>query len=94
MTLNTLIMLQVVFATDLPVTPIVPRCTASSSEEVVVCGSRDLRRYRLDPLPEQASGLPAAERTIAGVKVGVVAEQGEVGGVTTNRAMVRLKIKF
>lgn len=72
----------------------VPRCVTENSDEIVVCGSRDVRRYRLDPLPEQQSGLGTAERTVGGVKVGIVAEQGEVGGIPTNRALIRFKIKF
>ncbi len=92
--LTTLFLMQSAVSADLTVAPAVPRCTNTNPDEIVVCGSRDLRRYRLDPLPEQKSGLGTAERMIGGAKVGIVAEQGEVGGITTNRAMVRLKIKF
>ena len=45
-------------------------------------------------LPQAQTGLGKAETTIGGAKVGIVAEQGEIGGITTNRAMIRLKLKF
>lgn len=92
--LTTLFLFQSAVAPDMALAPVVPRCTTASVNEIVVCGTRDNRRYRLDPLPQAQTGLGKAETTIGGAKVGIVAEQGEIGGITTNRAMIRLKLKF
>ena len=69
----------------------------ASSGEIVVCGQRDGQSpYRLGPqLPSPPPALPDAQFNISeGVKAGVVAEQGEIGGIPTNRAMINLRIKF
>lgn len=92
--LTTLFLLQSAVPPEAPLPPIVPRCATANPDEIIVCGTRDNRKYRLDPLPEPKSGLGKAETDVAGGKVEMVAEQGEVGGIPTNRAMVRLKIKF
>ena len=91
---TTLFLLQSAVPPEAPLPTIVPQCTAAKGEEIVVCGARDNRKYRLDPLPDPKSGLGKAETDVAGGKLEMVAEQGEVGGVPTNRAMVRFKIKF
>lgn len=67
-----------------------------NKEEVVVCGRRDGQSpYRIGPQPSAPPALPDAEFKISdNVKAGAKAEQGEVGGIPTNRAMVTLKIKF
>jgi hypothetical protein len=46
------------------------------------------------PPPEQAA-LPNAEVNVAeGVSVGAETEEADVGGFVSNRAMLRLKVKF
>lgn len=92
--LITLFLMQSVVPPDAPPLMPVPRCAASKADEVVVCGSRDNRKYRLDPLPEAEAGFGRAETTIGGANVALVGEKGAVGGIPTNRAMVRIKIKF
>ncbi len=92
--LTTLFLLQSATPPVATIPTIVPRCTAASPDEIIVCGSSDSRKYRLEPLPETASGLGKAETSVAGAKVQMVAEKGEIGGIPTNRAMIRLKIKF
>ena len=93
--LTTLFLLQSAISPEAPLPTIVPQCaTATDSDEIVVCGNRDNRKYRLDPLPDAKPTFGKAERNVAGGKVEMVAEQGEVGGVPTNRALVRFKIKF
>lgn len=92
--LTSLFLLQSVVPSEAALPTILPRCTPSDPDEIVVCGTRGYRKYRLDPLPEPKSGFGKAEMTVGGGNVGVVAEQGDIGGIPTNRAMVRLKIKF
>ena len=74
------------------------RCSRQADEggEVVVCGRRDGQSpYRIGPQPSTPPALPDAQFNISdGVKVGVQAEQGGIGGIPTNRAMISLKIKF
>jgi hypothetical protein len=95
----TLILAQVVSATpperaDLTI----PQpCRAQSAGEVVVCANRNGESpYRLKQPAEQArEGLPKAEKEIAeGVSVAGETEAADVGGFPSNRAMIRLKIKF
>ena len=92
--LTTLFLMQSVVPPDAPSLLPVPRCTATSADEVVVCGSRDNRKYRLDPLPDAKVGFGKAETMIGGANVAFVGEKGAIGGIPTNRAMVRIKIKF
>jgi hypothetical protein len=74
------------------------RCRAASirEDEVVVCGRRDGQSpYRIGPLSPTPPALPDAEFNISeSAKVKLSAEQGEIGGIPTNRAMISLKIKF
>jgi hypothetical protein len=74
------------------------RCARQSSngEDIVVCGRRlELSPYRIGPQPPSPPALPKAEFKIAdGVEARLSAEQGEIGGIPTNRAMISLKIKF
>jgi hypothetical protein len=75
-------------------------CAAQRPEtdEVVVCAHRNGESpYRLTDVPEPAEGeaLPKAEVQVAeGVSVGAETEKADVGGFDSNRAMVRLKVKF
>ena len=72
-------------------------CRAESAGEVVVCANRNGESpYRLKQPAEQAKkGLPKAEKQIAeGVSVAAETEAVDVGGFPSNRAMIRLKIKF
>jgi len=74
------------------------RCRAATvrEDEVVVCGRRNGQSpYRIGPQPDPPSTLPdAVFRLSDGVDAKLSAEQGEVGGIPTNRAMISLKIKF
>ena len=92
--LTTLFLLQAAVPPEAPLPTIVPRCTTADPNEIIVCGTRDNRKYRLDPLPDAQSGLGKAQTTVGGDMVGMVAEQGQVGGIPTNRIMARIKIKF
>ena len=70
----------------------------SETDEVVVCANRDGESpYRLIEVPEPVEGeaLPKAEVQVAqGVSAGAETEKADVGGFDSNRAMVRLKVKF
>jgi hypothetical protein len=74
------------------------RCRAATAreDEVVVCGSRDGHSpYRIGPQAPAPRMLPEAQFKISdGVGVKLSAEQGEIGGIPTNRAMISFKIKF
>jgi hypothetical protein len=74
------------------------RCRAASTreDEVVVCGRRgDQSPYRIGPQAPSPPTLPDATFKLSdGVEAKLSADQGEVGGIPTNRAMIRLKIKF
>lgn len=74
------------------------RCRAASvrEDEVVVCGRRNRQSpYRIRPQPPVPPALPDAHLQISeGVEARLSAEQGEVGGIPTNRALVTLKVKF
>ena len=72
-------------------------CRAESAGEVVVCANRSGESpYRLkQPVERAREGLPKAEKQIAeGVGVAAETEAADVGGFPSNRAMIRLKIKF
>lgn len=72
-----------------------PRCAPAENGDVTVCARP--QSDRLPRLPEryQEGALPKAEATVFGdAKVGIETEQGSVGGIPSNRAMVRLKIPF
>jgi hypothetical protein len=74
-------------------------CRAESGEagEVVVWANRSgVSPYRLkQPAPPPAKAMPQAQVEIAeGVSAAAETEQTDVGGFPSNRAMVRLKIKF
>ena len=66
--------------------------------EVIVCANRNGDSpYRLTDVPEPPEGeaLRKAEVKVAeGVSAGVETERTDVGGFDSNRAMVRLKVKF
>lgn len=65
--------------------------------DIVVCGRKSkAQRYRLnEPLPEREADIRKAElELLPGVKAAVEAEGSEVGGQQSNRAMIRLKVKF
>lgn len=61
-------------------------------DDVVVCGRRDQDRYRLPKLPSKEEGFRPLETNVGGNKVGVTTEKGEVGGVPTNRVMLKIRI--
>lgn len=99
MLLLTFLSLQAVEPSDLLDRKILPdRCRVASvsEDDVVVCGRRDGRSpYRIGPQLPTPPALPDAQFNISdGVAAKLSAEQGEVGGIPTNRAMITLKIKF
>ncbi len=74
-------------------------CARPAAGDVVVCGRRaDPQRYRLRPLGDRysadAAALPKAETGILGGRAALAAEAeaGSVGGVPSNRVMIRLRI--
>ncbi len=70
--------------------------TPAASDEVIVCG-RDDDRYRLKPLPlrpEEPLIPKAAMALPGGAKAAAEVEQGSVGGVPSNRLMLRLSKPF
>ena len=75
-----------------------PLPCAGGTDEIVVCGHRDSQKYRLrDPRFETFEPKPLrAEIGIVGdVSASVHGDQVEFpGGVTSNRAMVTLKVPF
>lgn len=64
---------------------------------MVVCG-RGQEEFRLRTSPERYStdpqALPRARTTIGGNTIGAETEQGSVGGIPTNRVMLRLRRPF
>ncbi len=74
------------------------RCRSATvrEDEVVVCGRRNgPSPYRIGPQSPTPPALPDAQFKISDrVEGKLSAEQGEVGGIPTNRAMVTLRIKF
>jgi hypothetical protein len=81
---------------DLLGPPAKPRCPEGAPGEIVVCARND-EQYRLRPLPEKFARKGEGDAQVDlgdGVAVAVEAERAGVGGVISNRAMVRLKLKF
>ncbi len=93
-------LLQSAVAGPLLEKPVAPDpCRAPTGNDVVVCGHRpDPDRYRLRPLTDRydadAAAVPKAETAILGGRATLAAEAeaASVGGVPSNRAMIRLKI--
>ena len=70
-------------------------CPGAPTGEIIVCGTRQTDRYRLPPLaPADAPRLGPAEFSIAGARVGVATEQGNIGPIPTNRVMAHIRIHF
>ena len=72
------------------------RPEAASADEVVVCANRNGESpYRLKEEASPETDVPKAELSIAeGASVAGETEQADVGGVPSNRVMLRLKVKF
>lgn len=70
-------------------------CGSASGEDIVVCGRRrDQRLQAPDERFEPDHRLPKAEVGVGGAKLSVEGEAASIGGIPTNRAMIRLKIPF
>ena len=79
--------------------PLPAACGTKDAEgTVIVCGRSVQDGFRLKPLPDRydpdAPALPRAQTSILGGRAALAAETeaASVGGVPSNRAMVRLKI--
>ena len=99
MLLPTLLSLQAAEPlTDLSRKILPERCRAATrrEDEVVVCGRRGQQSpYRIGPRSPTQPRLPDAQFRISdGVEAKLSAEQGEIGGIPTNRGMIMLKTKF
>lgn len=74
------------------------RCdTETTGSEIVVCGRRDLNRYRMGVAvgPAAPEGLPMAETSLGGnVRGAIENERADVGGYPSNRVKVTIKIPF
>jgi len=72
------------------------RPEAAAKDEVVVCANKDGQSpYRLTAQPPPKKGVPKAELSVAeGVSVAAETESVDVGGFPSERAMIRLKVKF
>lgn len=100
--LTALLMTQLPLATVAEPAPALPLtgkrdCGPAQGEEVVICGrTEEQSPYRLKPLPPRFERplLPKAETSALGGRATVEAEQADVGGTPSRRAMVRLKWKF
>jgi hypothetical protein len=73
-------------------------CAPSTTDEIVVCGKApervDHRFAKLRPEFE-AAGSPKAEIALnEGSRLGITTESSSIGGVTSNRVMLGLKIRF
>lgn len=66
----------------------------AASADIVVCGRRDQDRYRIPRLAPDALTFGAANTSIGGIKAGIETERGNVGGIPTNRVMIKLRIPF
>jgi hypothetical protein len=66
------------------------------ADEIIVCGRREAGKYRALPLPiDYEEGPLRAETSLGGdVKGSVDVEQADVGGFTSNRVKVRIKVPF
>ena len=67
---------------------------SEQSNDIVVCGRRE-EPYRIGPMAPVPPALPDAKIGISeDATLAAEAQQGEIGGIPTNRAMITLKIKF
>ncbi|MEH3039328.1 MAG: hypothetical protein PGN21_04600 [Sphingomonas paucimobilis] len=74
-----------------------PKCgKAEGDGEIVVCGERDSRRYRLNAPPAPPDRPARAEMRVFGdARAAVEGESAALGsGITIPRLMARLKIPF
>ena len=70
-------------------------CDGRTDEEVVVCARRGESPYRLkQPTPPARKPVKAEVSIANGVAVSAETENADVGGLASNRTMLRLKVKF
>lgn len=72
-------------------------CLPQDGDELVVCGrAEEQSAHRLKPLPPRFERplLPKAQAKILGGSGSIEAEQADVGGTPSRRAMIRMKWKF
>jgi hypothetical protein len=71
------------------------RCPGNPEGEIVVCAT-DNEQFRLRLLPDQSQPRSEAPQLKLGenAAAGVGLERGSVGGVPSNRVMVKMKLKF
>ena len=70
---------------------------AAASVEIIVCANRagGPSPYRLSQPPRPEAQMPKAEVQLAdGVSVAAETEQADILGFPSNRALLRLKVKF
>lgn len=66
------------------------------ADEILVCGRRDLSKFRAPPLSQDYEEGPLrAETSLAGnVKGSIDVEQADVGGTPSRRAKITIKVPF
>lgn len=82
------------FLNEPPRRPTESRCK-SSGDEIVVCGRIDHptnQRLRQSSTTVELEGLPRAEVELGDAKVGLSLDGGSVGGFTSNRMMLGIKV--
>ena len=87
---------QAALTQPIPPLELLARCHQGEGDEIVVCARPNDQRIREQPAPAGQPAIPRAESRLSGnTKLSVDAESaGLAGGATSNRAMVRVKIKF
>lgn len=83
---------------SLKLVPLIPRrsCRAASDDELVVCGREQQSPYRLKPLSPRFEQplVPKAKTGVLGGTASIEAEQADIAGAPSRRAMARVKWRF